>query len=272
MKSRVVSIGEPFRSDPVQGSRWLFAGPSGCGKTTSALFAIKKDWFGEFDEKVLISPSYAAQSMYDAVEWTRVVPAYDDNEIAEVLYRAQRRTERGLNKNTLVMVDDLLGEQGLRDPSSALVALYTRGRHIGVSTIVLIQHLNSLLPVIRTNSSLVFFESRNKLEQDAAYQVCGLGSRAEFYELLAKIWRQKHRPLCWRYTDNTHYAGYDRELLASDRREVSPTASSAQKVAIPETVAENSNDGDNIDIPELKDQTSQAQADQKPAQAETVAQ
>lgn len=218
-KLQHVEIGAPFAEIPEgAGLRILVAGPSGCGKTNLMLYLLANGYLGNFDERILISPS-SGQSMYRAVDWTAVGDEYSPEAIERILYKAQQRVASGLETKTLVFLDDIVGEASIHygSKTSALVRLFVRGRPLHVSAIVLTQQLYAIPNTVRLQCSIVLMESQRR-EQEAGYETFGWGTKREFLKACTDCYTVKYRPYIWIQPNNRHFFGLDRELIVSQSR------------------------------------------------------
>lgn len=217
-KLQRVELGAPFAEIPKgAGLRVLVAGPSGCGKTNLMLYLLANGYLGVFDELILISPS-AGQPIYRAIKWTAVGDEYTPEAIERILYKAQHRVASGLEVNTLVFLDDIVGEAiGYGSKASALVRLFVRGRPLHVSAVVLTQQLYAIPNTVRLQCSIVLMESQRR-EQEAAFETFGWGTKNEFLKACRECYTVHYRPYVWIQPNNRHFFGFDRELIVSHSR------------------------------------------------------
>lgn len=149
--------------------RAIVSGDSSSGKTTLALNLLNKFYSRYFDELWVWSPNFKIDSSWKALHWkpTHVFTTFDEADV-EKLHQQQREailTKGVLNsKKVLVLYDDMLNEKDAMH-SSALEIFNTIGRHLNVSTMVLVQKMNKLSLTARTNASNLFlFHSSNLKE------------------------------------------------------------------------------------------------------------
>ena len=68
--------------------------------------------------------------------------------------------DKDQQKKVLFILDDLIGDQNLHT-SGALRMCAVRSRHINVSIMILIQHCNSISPLLRNNSDTILISTIN---------------------------------------------------------------------------------------------------------------
>ena len=246
-----VEPGSMFRPELHQGLRCVFVGPGGSGKTHAMCRAIRAGWFNyadrPYDEMVLMSPSNS-QPDYRLVPWTKVIPRYDEQELAAVVYRQELRDRylpRDKQKRVLLVIDDAAGEEGLKKVNSPITLFFIRGRHLLINVVVLLQKLNLISATARNCASIVAFKTRNALEQRAIYDAGGLGTPGEFKALLELAWSKQYRPFIYIQPTDSFYIGFAQQLAyrrpgaaeaakdaeSDEKKDASPAQSAAQSAA-----------------------------------------
>jgi hypothetical protein len=162
--------------------RSLLIGPSGSGKTVllqNLILDIYKDCFARiyiFSPSIDVDASWTPVKHY--IEHDMKVknkpeePIYFDHYNPEALNKiiqTQHKVTEFMKKNghkklyqILVVVDDFADEPAFTRQSKLLHALFTRGRHNSISTIVSTQKWSALAPIIRVNAvELFIYRLRN---------------------------------------------------------------------------------------------------------------
>jgi hypothetical protein len=85
--------------------------------------------------------------------------------------------------NILIIFDDVSGDDFLK--SKILADIFTKGRHLNISVIVILQYLKSVPPIIRTNTSFIVCGQVNHASMQIIADdfLNGNISRKEFYEM-----------------------------------------------------------------------------------------
>ena len=162
--------------------RSILLGPSGAGKGILLQNMILDIYRGCFERVYVFSPSSFVDKTWEPVKeylnktinLSENEPPlfYDtnDQESLEKIIDAQRKVTEHLKskKDTkklfqiLIVIDDWADSPDFSRKSQLLHALFTRGRHSGISTIVSTQKFTALHPIIRVNATeLYVFRLRN---------------------------------------------------------------------------------------------------------------
>lgn len=168
----------PFRALP--GSS-LHIGPSGSGKSLALIRTlIDKDKLGGmFDRYMILSPNVFVDPQYkDLVEYVEKTTGQQkedfcfdefDQEAIRTLMEEQQKANAYLRKikakrllSACIVIDDF-GERAdiMKHHGSVLNSLFTRGRHVQVSTCLLIQRFRLANPNLRFNSHVLFIHKLN---------------------------------------------------------------------------------------------------------------
>lgn len=152
--------------------RAIVSGDSSSGKTTFSLNCLNKWHRKYFDELWVWSPNYHIDSSWRALTWkpTHVFTEFNEADV-EKLHHQQRTAidTKGVlgSKKVLVLIDDMLNDRDAMQ-SKSMEVFNTIGRHLNISTMVLVQKLNKLSLTSRTNASNLFlFHSSNLKESKA---------------------------------------------------------------------------------------------------------
>jgi ABC-type dipeptide/oligopeptide/nickel transport system ATPase component len=162
--------------------RSLLIGPSGSGKTVllqNMILDIYKDCFSRiyiFSPSIDIDDSWSSVKKYIEhdmkVKNTKDEPIffdhYDPAALQKIIKTQHKITEymkkQGHKKlyQILIIVDDFADEPLFTRQSKLLHALFTRGRHSSISSIVSTQKWSALAPIIRVNATeLYIYRLRN---------------------------------------------------------------------------------------------------------------
>ena len=162
--------------------RSILLGPSGAGKGILLQNMILDIYRGCFERVYVFSPSSFVDKTWEPVKeylnktinLSENEPPlfYDtnDQESLEKIIDTQRKVTEHLKskKDTkklfqiLIVIDDWADSPDFSRKSQLLHALFTRGRHSGISTIVSTQKFTALHPIIRVNATeLYVFRLRN---------------------------------------------------------------------------------------------------------------
>ena len=173
-----------FKNVPELPVRAICVAPSEGGKTTLMVSLIldiyRGCWmrFHVYSPTALLDDSWKAVDKYAKEVLKQDEPClhdeFDDAAIHAFIRRQHRITqmckeqERKKLFGSLIIVDDFADNAKVMRSSTSLAELFVRGRHAGVSTIVSIQKLRVVQPVVRVNCTAMFvFRLRSKAELDA---------------------------------------------------------------------------------------------------------
>ena len=162
--------------------RSILLGPSGSGKGVLLQNMILDIYKGCFERVYIFSPSINADQTWEPVKnyLNKTIsvkkdepPLYydtNDQESLEKIIHVQKQiTEHVKAKkeskrlfNILIVIDDFADDPKMSKSSTLLHALFTRGRHSGISTIVSTQKFCCIANIIRVNATELFvFRLRN---------------------------------------------------------------------------------------------------------------
>ena len=168
--------------------RSILLGPSGAGKGILLQNMILDIYRGCFERVYIFSPSInvdvtwlpVKEYLNKTINLSENEPPlfYDtnDQENLERIIDTQRKVTEHLKskKDTkklfqiLIIIDDWADSPDFSRKSQLLHALFTRGRHSGISTIVSTQKFTALHPIIRVNATeLYVFRLRNYRDLEA---------------------------------------------------------------------------------------------------------
>jgi len=162
--------------------RSILLGPSGAGKGVLLQNMILDIYKGCFERVYIFSPSINVDVTWLPVkkyleetinlkddEPPLYYDHYDSESLEKIIDTQKKITEHLKSKketkrlfNILIIVDDFADSPDFSRKSTLLHALFTRGRHSGISTIVSTQKFTALHPIIRANATELFvFRLRN---------------------------------------------------------------------------------------------------------------
>jgi len=99
---------------------------------------------------------------------------YDPKDLEAVIEKQRKVTQYLKDNNVtklfsiLIVLDDLSENVEFLRSNRLLQALYTKGRHLSISTVISVQQYRSVAPIIRRNLTfLIVFKLRNAAELEA---------------------------------------------------------------------------------------------------------
>ena len=185
--------------------RMVLLAPSGSGKTVLLSNLILNIYRDCFERIYIFSPSIDIDATWEPVkkyqmEKMKVIEkekeklyfnSYDPDDLDKIITTQHRVTKlmktQGRKKlfSILVVIDDFADDPSLTRQSKLPHALYTRGRHNSISTIVSTQKFAAIHPIIRVNAtSLIVYRLRNNRELESFLEeVSGLTGKKELLEI-----------------------------------------------------------------------------------------
>ena len=142
----------------------IIVGMTACGKTHYLLDMLEKEYKNHYDYIFIVCPTLEDNKTYQQWKYLTDPDVYElpvthdnvENILREITHFAK-------NTNSLIILDDCASSKDVKNRTSELVKLGFPGRHIGLSTIVVTQHLTSIAKPYRMNiSKLVTFYSACK--------------------------------------------------------------------------------------------------------------
>ena len=168
--------------------RSILLGPSGAGKGILLQNMILDIYRGCFERVYVFSPSSFVDKTWEPVkEYLNKTINLSENEppmfydtndqesLEQIINTPKKITEHLKSKKDtkklfqiLIIIDDWADSPDFSRKSQLLHALFTRGRHSGISTIVSTQKFTALHPIIRVNATeLYVFRLRNYRDLEA---------------------------------------------------------------------------------------------------------
>ena len=184
--------------------RDIILGPSGAGKGILKSNMILKIYKGCFDRIYLFSPSidvdktwlpvkeYIEKSMkLDPKKEAIYFDHYDPEALEHIISTQHKVAEHMKQQNftnifqILIVIDDFADDPSFSRHSKLLHALFTRGRHSMISTIVSTQKYRAISNIIRVNATnLYVFRLRNAGDLDAwVDEVSAITDKKTLFEL-----------------------------------------------------------------------------------------
>ena len=148
----------------------IYVGKRNSGKSILMKYMIEQNK-KNYSKMYLISPSESVNHFFESVIKKECVfneysEKWMNSLISKMTEVNQGRTAKDPSfKNVLIILDDLGSDVNFHS-SKALSIITARGRHLGISIFIAIQHLNSCPPLLRSNCDYIFCGklSRNSLE------------------------------------------------------------------------------------------------------------
>jgi hypothetical protein len=185
--------------------RTILLAPSQSGKTVLISNMILNLYRDVFERIYIFSPSIDVDSTWDPVkkyqsdnmkviekEKEKLYFSHYNPDDLENIISTQHRVTKLLKKqgrkklfSILIVVDDHADDPSFTRQSKLLHALFCRGRHNSISTIVSTQKFAAIHPIIRVNASaLIVYRLRNAKELQAFIEeVSGVITKKELYEI-----------------------------------------------------------------------------------------
>jgi GTPase SAR1 family protein len=197
--------------------RSVLLGPSGSGKTVllvSMILDLYRDCFARiyiWSPSVFVDQSWEPVKKYIEkdlkINTDKEKIYFDDyrNEDLEKVIDTQYKLIDHMKKqeykklyNILIVIDDFADNPSFTRHSKLLHSLYTRGRHLMISTITSTQVFNALSPIIRKNiTQLYVYKLRNYKDLEAVLEE--LSALADKKVLLEMYQMATHEPYSFWY-------------------------------------------------------------------------
>ena len=145
----------------------------------------------KFDKLFIICPTECVNSFYEGITSKDCIfDEYNDDWVMKLINKMTELKTQKKNKNVLIILDDCVADSDMHY-QKGLKILYARGRHINISVIVTTQYINSISPLMRSNSDYVFLGQQNKRSVDIISDeyLSGDIEKPEFIKLFNKSTR-----------------------------------------------------------------------------------
>ena len=113
----------------------------------------------------MFSPTEAVHKFYgDFVNPDTIFYTYEDGLIDKMIEKLSVLNANKTKQNAshvLVILDDLVADLDFHH-ANGLKKLFSRGRHIFITTIVISQYIYAVPPIVRTNADYIFCGQQNK--------------------------------------------------------------------------------------------------------------
>ena len=148
----------------------IFCGKRNSGKSILMKYMIEQS-MEKYKKVYLISPSEKINKFYsDIIKNEQIYDEYNEGWVNSLIEKMTKVNEGKTSKNSdfinvLLILDDCGSDTNFHS-SRSLNILVSRGRHLGITLYIAIQHLNCCAPICRENSDYIFVGklSRNSLE------------------------------------------------------------------------------------------------------------
>lgn len=163
----------------------LIVGSRRSGKTYYAKYLVKKIK-KKYSLIVLFSHTKNSRQWDSVVKIDYQFDEYNPNVISEIYERNKKLKEEhpDFNRNALIIFDDIVDDQSLRN-DRMINSLFIRGRHSGIGVVFLTQYLNSISPIMRSNTDIVIVPIQTSLKAfEILHESYGLLPLQEFKNLI----------------------------------------------------------------------------------------
>ena len=170
----------------------LFVGKRNSGKSILMKYMIEQNQ-RNYSKMYLFSPSESVNHFFSSVVKKECTfSEYSEKWMTTLIVKMteinQGKTAKDSSfKNVLIILDDLGSDVNFHS-SKALSIITARGRHLGISIFIALQHLNSCPPLLRSNCDYIFCGklSRNSIELLIENYHTGELDRKEFIAMYNK--------------------------------------------------------------------------------------
>jgi hypothetical protein len=183
-------------------SHHLVCGPTMSGKSLLVRWMIYKRFHKKFDAIYVLSGSMFNED-YDFVP-----EDYKCNNVVEMnllitgILKTQEEIKRSgeVLPSILIILDDIVGviDRSSKMDITPFELLYSRGRHLNISVIAIIQNITLLTPTIRLNAKYVYYSVVLGKQIDVLYEIAGHGfdSKKKLKELCNHVCKD-YRFICF---------------------------------------------------------------------------
>jgi hypothetical protein len=189
--------------------RAILLAPSGSGKTVllqNMILDIYRDCFEMiyiFSPSIMVDDSWKPVKDYikkrnenkDHIEEKIYFDDYNSTELETIiknqhdLIQIQKSEKHKELYQILIIIDDMADNPTFTRSSKLLHSLYTRGRHIGITTITSVQKFSALHPTIRVNATSYYcFRLRNY--QDLELFLTELGALVKNKKIIYEVYKK----------------------------------------------------------------------------------
>jgi hypothetical protein len=163
----------------------LIVGSRRAGKTTYGKYLLSK--IKEFYGLVIVfTHTKDSEQWDDLVEPDNIFEGYNPEVIDGLIerYKTLKKKAPDANRNVLVIFDDIIDDKRIRSDDK-IESLFIRGRWLHIGVMFLTQYLNSVPPIVRTNTDIVIITIQSSLKAiDILYDSYGLVDKKIFMGLI----------------------------------------------------------------------------------------
>jgi hypothetical protein len=146
----------------------LFCAKRNSGKSQLVRYLVSSQ-YADFKKIFVICPTEPINRFYgDIVPKDCIFDIYND-EWVDKLIKRMTEINAGLKsdkaKHILLILDDCISDVDFHH-SKGINKLFSRGRHLFISTMVITQYINSVPPIVRNNSDYIFCGQMNSKSID----------------------------------------------------------------------------------------------------------
>ena len=148
----------------IQNKTLLVCAKRASGKSELVRYLVKNE-LHEFKKVFVFSPTEAVHNFYgDFVNPETIFYTYEDGLIEKMIEKLSVANSNKTKHNAshvLIILDDLINDIDFHH-ANGLKKLFSRGRHIFITTIVISQYIYAVPPIVRTNADYIFCRQQNK--------------------------------------------------------------------------------------------------------------
>jgi hypothetical protein len=148
----------------IQNKTLLVCAKRASGKSELVRYLVKNE-LHQFKKVFVFSPTEAVHKFYgDFVSPETIYHTYEDGLIEKMIEKLSVVNSNKTKHNAshiLVILDDLISDIDFHH-ANGLKKLFSRGRHIFITTIVISQYIYAVPPIVRTNADYIFCGQQNK--------------------------------------------------------------------------------------------------------------
>ena len=135
----------------------IFTGPTGCGKTHLVLDLIEKEYSKHFDYIIIICPTFRWNKTYHSRDWIKIDDKVWLIEPKDKLYQWIEKFPQLLARSeTLLIIDDIITDEGLDKRRQSLLELTISGRHRDHYLWLLTQSYSAIPKNLRRQAKAIF--------------------------------------------------------------------------------------------------------------------
>jgi len=165
------------------------------GKTTLMIKLMIQYWLKDFDKIWIICPTYAEDKNwsyfdeYITVGTVSVHHEVDENHLKKIWNKCKKEKIANPEFSALIYFDDCTGQPAFKSnqETGVLNQLFSKGRHAGLSFVIVVQKFTQASTIMRTNADcFLTFMTLSDTEKNHMYNEFGFGGKKNFLKLLDK--------------------------------------------------------------------------------------